>query len=123
MDWGQTILFIGGSAGFTALVVEAFRAIKNRKRERFELEEAISKAPIIRQSLDLGNFDVAIKNLLAINTSQAAHIDRQDKRIKALETEAKDLRTRNSHLEEEDEKNKDRIAHLEGIIERRRKPR
>ena len=76
MDWGTVILTIGGSAGFIALVNEGFKAIKDRKRDKFELEEAISKAPIIRQSLDLGNFDVAIKNLLAINTSQIgrAHV-------------------------------------------------
>jgi predicted nuclease with TOPRIM domain len=123
MDWGQTILFIGGSAGFTALLVEGFRAIKNRKRERFELEEAISKAPIIRQQLDLGNFDVAIKNLLAINTSQAAHIDRQDKRISRVETENKTLRADNTTLHEENEQLRERVAHLENIIERRKKPR
>lgn len=109
MEWGTVVLGIGGSAGFIALLNEAFKALKNRKRERFELEEAISKAPIIRQSLELGNFDVAIKNLLAINTSQAAHIDAQDKRIDELEKDNTALR--------------ERVAHLEGIVERRGKTR
>lgn len=116
MDIGQLALTIGGTAGFVALMTEVFKAIKNRKREKFELEEAINKAPIIRQSLELGNFDVAIKNLLAINTSQAAHIDRQDKAIKSLQTE-------NKTLHKENEACQDRIEHLESIIERRRKPR
>jgi hypothetical protein len=115
-DVGTVILTIGGSAGFIALLNEGFKAIKNRKRERFELEEAISKAPIIRQSLELGNFDVAIKNLLAINTSQAAHLDAQDRIIKDQDHRIADLEEENTVL-------RARVAHLEDIVERRRKSR
>ena len=87
MQTSSIVLAISGSGGLVALAVEAIRTFRGRGRERLELTEAISKAPLVRQSLELGNFDQAVKTLLAINTSQAAHIDRQDVRIDELEAD------------------------------------
>lgn len=81
------------------LCVQAYTIIKNRRKERTEMQEALSKAPYIRQQLELGNFGSAIEQLNRIITLQAAHIDRQEDEIKELRAEVARLRIELRNLE------------------------
>lgn len=80
---------IGAAFG---LMLQAYNIIKNKRKEKTEVQEALSKAPLIRQQLELGNFGGAIEHLNRIIVLQAAHIDRQDEEITELRAEVERLR-------------------------------
>lgn len=90
-------------ASGVALSVQAYNALKKRRQEKEEIDEALDRQPMIKQQLELGNVGEAVKHLNAIISSQARHMEAQDKKLELQSTEIQHLSLRNAALEAESE--------------------
>lgn len=72
-------------AAAVALTTQAVSALRKRKKEKVEINEALDRAPEVRHQLELGNVGEAVKHLNFIIESQAAHIKAQDERQKTCD--------------------------------------
>lgn len=94
-----------------AIIKQVVDFFQKYSKERTQIEEALDKAPIVKQSLELGNIGDAVTHLNAIIVSQAKHIDSQD--VKILH-----LQNRNAALEAEEDARERRIVELETLVRR-----
>ena len=78
-----------------ALGKQAYDIIRNRRRERRVLDEALDRQPLVREQLQLGNVGAAVEQLTAIIDQMAKAKQRDDiaatNRISFLEKEVREV--------------------------------
>lgn len=72
-------------ASVLALMKQGYDVIRNRRRERREISEALDRQPLIREQLELGNVGEAVKHLSAIIDAMGRESERYTARISHLE--------------------------------------
>lgn len=103
LSGAETAAWVAAIGGIVALGTQLYTAVRKRKQEKTEIDQALDRQPMVRQQLELGNVGEAVKHLNAIIASQAAHIKQQDQRLDQDEAEIARLRNRNDALEAEAE--------------------
>jgi hypothetical protein len=93
--------WIAALAGAYALGSQVWKAMKNRKKEARQINEALDTAPEVRQQLELGNFGDAVRHLNDILQSQNTHIVNQRNRLTECDQEIDRERLRGDRAEEE----------------------
>lgn len=68
--------WVAACAGVVAIGKQVWDGIKNRRRELKQIDEALDRAPEVRQQLELGNIGEAVQHLNTIITSQSAALGR-----------------------------------------------
>ena len=101
MNGGEIAAWVAALAGAVALISQATTAIKKRKKEQSEIEEALDHAPEVRHQLEIGNVGEAVKHLNVILESQARYIKDQDTKLKNCDDEITHLKSINEAREEE----------------------
>ena len=90
----ETGAWIAAIAGALALSKQGWDALKKRKQENLEIEDALNKAPEVKKQLELGNIGEAVTHLNAIIQSQNDHIKSQDDRLRKCDDEIQRQRDR-----------------------------
>lgn len=103
-----------------SLIVQAYRILRDRNKEKKEVEVALDRNPIIKKQLELGNIGAAVENLNAIIQSQARHIDRQEAEIRVLERENEELRLKIRACEQDAARLLEQVEDLTGLVDRLR---
>jgi predicted RNase H-like nuclease (RuvC/YqgF family) len=93
--------WIAALAGAYALGSQVWKAIKNRKKELTQINNALNIAPEARQQLELGNVGEAIRHLNEIIKSQDNHIRNQTQRMTECDREIDTQRSRADQAEDE----------------------
>lgn len=99
LSGAEAAAWMAAIGGIAALGTQFYNAMKKRRREKQEIDQALNRQPMVRQQLELGNVGEAVKHLNAIIESQANHIRQQDRRLEQDEAEIARLRERNEALE------------------------
>lgn len=89
--------YIAVVASLIAVTKQAFDLVRNRKKERVDIQIALEQQPLVREQLEVGNMRGAVETLNLIIAAQAAQLTRQEKRLSGCEV-------RESELEAEAEK-------------------
>lgn len=98
---GEITAWTAAVAGVMALLNQGYGALKKRRQEREEIDEALDRAPEVRHQLELGNVGEAVKHLNVIIESQARHIKAADVREAERDREIQRLKEQNQALEAE----------------------
>jgi chromosome segregation ATPase len=85
----QVAPWVAVVTAMTGIAYQGYNTFKGRKKEKAELAEALDKAPLVKEQLELGNTRGAVEVLNAIIESQLSFMTHQDQRVKALEAESK----------------------------------
>lgn len=115
---GEVAAWVAALAGVTALATQTINALRKRKKEQSEIEEALSHSPEVRHQLELGNVGEAVKHLNFIIETQGTHIARQAERLTHCDGEIERLRDREEALEAEAEGWQTQYRALEAKYER-----
>lgn len=78
---------VGAAFGLT---IQAYNIIKGRKKEQTELQEALDKAPLVRDQLEIGNVSGAVATLNLIIENQNKYIAELNARHQAEENELRE---------------------------------
>lgn len=95
------VAWLAFATGCVALLKQAYDIIRQRKRERREIDQALDRQPLVKEQLELGNTRAAIEQLSAIIDQMAAAKQRDDQRAHLRISE---LEVREREVEEEAEK-------------------
>lgn len=105
--------WVAAITGAVALGSQVWKAIKNRTKERQQVNEALDHSPEIRQQLELGNVGEAIHHLNEIIETQSTAFQNQGRRLTACEEEILAQRERADRAEAEAEHWEDKYEMLE----------
>lgn len=97
----QAIAWMAFATGLVALTKQAYDIVRQRKREKREINEALDRQPLVREQLELGNTRAAIEQLSAIIKQMDEAKRRDDKRYHLRISE---LEARENELEHETER-------------------
>lgn len=111
------LALIGGGAIttiFTALL-DYYKTKRDEEQREFERDKAVSEAPLVQESLALGNVDKAVAIQQGIIKNLEDHITYQDREIQALRDEKdREIRDLRERLRERDEQ----IDRMESMLMR-----
>jgi len=97
----EVVAWLAAVAAAASLGKQTIDALRKRKKEQSEVEQALEHAPEVRKQLELGNVGEAVGHLNVIMESQATYIVQQDARITGLVAQVSHLEDRNQALEME----------------------
>lgn len=76
----QAIAWMAFVTGLVALTKQGYDILRQRKRERSEIDQALDRQPLVREQLELGNTRAAIEQLSTIIDQMAEAKQRDDRR-------------------------------------------
>lgn len=88
----EAVAWLAAIAAAASLTKQALDAVRKRRKEHDELEEALDHAPQVREQLELGNVGAAVGHLNVIMQSQAVYIKDQDFRLGKCNEEIQHLK-------------------------------